>query len=134
MYFLKSGPDSGLEVGDIIVRVKGESVVDWDLDQVSSRIKGIENTNVLLSVISKNDSLKTLKVRRQKIKISSVEDQGVDEDSIGYIRLVQFSSHSFEEFKSAIEELDSQSLSLIIDLRDNAVDSSSAVDIADLFA
>ena len=127
--------DSGLEVGDIIVRVKGESVVDWDLDQVSSRIKGIENTNVLLSVISNNDSLKTLKVRRQKIKISSVEDQGVDEDSIGYIRLVQFSSHSFEEFKSAIEELDSQSLKgLIIDLRDNAGGLlSSAVDITDLF-
>ena len=89
----------------------------------------------MLSVISKNDSLKTLKVRRQKIKISSVEDQGVDEDSIGYIRLVQFSSHSFEEFKSAIEELDSQSLKgLIIDLRDYAGGLiSSAVDITDLF-
>ena len=53
--------DSGLEVGDIIVRVKGESVVDWDLDQVSSRIKGIEKIQCLLSVISNNDSLKTLK-------------------------------------------------------------------------
>ena len=49
--------------------------------------------------------------------------------------LFNFHSHSFEEFKSAIEELDSQSLKgLIIDLRDNAGGLlSSAVDIADLF-
>ena len=59
----------------------------------------------------------------------------VDEDSIGYINLFNFHLIRSEEFKSAIEELNSKSLKgLIIDLRDNAGGLlSSAVDITDLF-
>jgi carboxyl-terminal processing protease len=133
----ENGPaeESGLSMGDYIVKVDGIDIGSWDLPEVSTKIKGEEGTSVSVTVRSRNDKLNDFLVSRRKITISSVEGVVVDQNHTGYLRLVQFTSRSGKECSDAIAELLEMGMkSLVLDLRDNSGGLlSAAVEIADLF-
>ena len=126
---------SGLIVGEYILQVEGNSIAGLDLAEVSSRIKGAENTSVQITVQSRMEEVRNVHVSRQRINISSVEGVALDENGTGYLRLVQFTSRSGDEFRQAILSLTNEGAErLIIDLRDNSGGLlSAAIEVAECF-
>ena len=110
-----------------------EDVLTKGSEYIASKIKGIEETNVKIKVKRKDKEL-TFDITREKIKMYKIKYEML-EDNIGYIDFDSFTDTSYDEFKSAYEDLKSKGAkSLIVDLRDNTggyVDS--ALNIADLF-
>ena len=127
--------ESGLTVGEYITKVEEEVLADWELADVSKRIKGEENTSVQITVRSILGEMRGISVLRKKINISSVEGMNVDQNGTAYIRLVQFTSRSGAEFKEAISDLKEKGMKrLILDLRDNSGGLlSAAIEITECF-
>lgn len=112
--------EEGLLPEDILYKVDGEEVTGKDLTEVVSKIKGPEGTTTDLTIIreGENDELEFV-VPRRKIEIPTIEHVLLD-NQIGYISILEFDQVTVQQFKDAIEELDSQGQrGLIIDVRDN---------------
>ena len=126
---------AGIKAGDLILKVDGESTIDWTLPFTVSKIRGPKGTNVVLSVLHK-DSEKPLDVKivRDTITVKSVEgwvkkvkeiSKVQSEDSVAYIRLSQFGDSTNNDWISIINDFnlkmqsDKTILGLIVDLRNN---------------
>lgn len=110
--------EAGLEAGDILYQVDGHEIADEDLNQVVAWIKGEEGTEVTLHVVRDSEELELTAVRRI-VKTQTVEHEMKD-SRIGYIRVMEFDTVTYEQFKSALAELDGQGMEgLVIDLRSN---------------
>ena len=122
----------GIQAGDIITKIDGESYTGEQLSEASSRIKGEEGTKVKLEILRGETSLE-LEIIRQRVKINHVEGK-VIENNIGYIKFNSFDEGCSEEFEEKLKELKEKNIqSLIIDIRNNGGGIvSEAIDIADL--
>ncbi len=111
---------AGLETGDKIVSVEGESVYGDDLDTAITKLKGAEGTEVSFDVLKKSTGqVETVKVTRASIDVPTVEHEML-ENNVGYIRISAFDKVTTEQYKTALEDLTSNGAkSLVIDLRDN---------------
>ena len=132
-----SGPaeKAGLEVGEFILEVEGISLQGWELDKVSAKIKGERKTLVNLRVLSHDGEERNVRVRRDKIEISSIEQSSVDENGTGYLHLIQFTDRTGQEIRDALTNLQENGMKrLVLDLRDNSGGLlTAAVEVADLF-
>ena len=132
---MKGSPaeQAGIQPGDIIETVDGETYTKEEMSEVSNKIKGKEGTTVKIGIKRGEESLE-FEVKRENIKVNPVEGK-VLENNIGYIEFSSFDETTAEDFNAKYEELQKQGItSLIIDLRNNGgglVDQ--AIDIADLF-
>lgn len=109
---------AGLESGDIIVGVDDESVVGKNSSEVSNLVKGIEGTNVKITILRKEEYLE-FNIERKAIKIYHVESKML-ESNIGYIQLITFDEGCAEELKKAYQELKNKGAKkIILDLRNN---------------
>ena len=126
---------AGLLVGEYILRVEDELLSGQNLSEVSDLIKGKEDTIVRILVRSRKNVERSIDVNRKEIKVSSVEGVQVDANGTAYLRLVQFTSRSGDEFSKAMQELRDKGMkNLIVDLRDNSGGLlSAAIDITQLF-
>jgi carboxyl-terminal processing protease len=90
---------------------------------------------VRILVRSRKNVERSIDVNRKEIKVSSVEGVQVDANGTAYLRLVQFTSRSGDEFSKAMQELRDKGMkNLIVDLRDNSGGLlSAAIDITQLF-
>lgn len=125
--------EAGIEEGDILLKINGESVEGMELDSIISKIKGKENVTIHLTVLRDKKEL-NIDVTTREVEITTVESKML-ENKIGYIKLSQFIEVSSEQFKEAYEKLkEDGATSLIVDLRDNPGGLlSEVVDIADYF-
>ena len=125
---------AGLQAGDVVIAVDGESVTDRTLDEVIALIRGPEGTDVTLTVRREGVDPFDVTITRAFIEIPFV---GVEmlEEGVAYVRLTSFSANAEEQLTEALEELLAQDPEgLVLDLRDNPgglLDQSLAV--ADLF-
>ncbi|MBQ2473500.1 MAG: S41 family peptidase [Lachnospira sp.] len=109
---------AGLQAGDKITAVDGQSVLDLDLSTAVSLIKGDKGTDVVLSIIRDSENLE-ITATRDEINVKTVEYQMM-EDNIGYIAISQFDEVTTDQFIDAIEDLEAQGMvGLVIDIRDN---------------
>ena len=109
---------AGLQSGDVIVSVNDENVLGMDSEKVSTMIKGEEGTKVKLTVFRDPDYV-DVEVERKAIKIYHVEHEILD-NNIGYVSLGTFDEGCAEEFKTALETLNSKGVNkIIVDLRNN---------------
>ena len=127
---------AGIKADDEIININGTEVSNENYQQIAELLdKKKENV-----VVVKRDN----KELTFNIKVSEVEIPSVDSDiivskdkknKIGYLKLVSFSAHSFEDFQDELMELEKDKIdSLIIDLRDNTGGYlNSATEIASLF-
>lgn len=112
--------EAGLKTGDILYQVDEREITDEDLNEIVSWIKGEEGTEVTLHVY-RGDELEEVacKATRRKIEAHTVEYE-MKQDQIGYIRIVEFDSVTYEQFKNALADLENQGMAgLVIDLRGN---------------
>ncbi len=111
----------GLQKGDIIISINGESMLGKSLDEVKSYIHDFNNEEFELGY-RRGDEEKEAKLKVENIVIESVSTKLYSENgnTIGYIKLNNFASNSYEQFRSGVESLERENIdSLIIDLRYN---------------
>lgn len=118
---LKGSPakDAGLQPEDVILKVNGEDIQDFTLEQVVTKIRGPKGTKVKLTIGRKGEHEPfDLEITRQTINISSVEWKMVG--TIAHIELNQFGGKTKEEFTKAISEiLLKRPMGIVLDLRYN---------------
>jgi carboxyl-terminal processing protease len=139
--------NSGLDAGDIIEAVNGESTKDMSITCAVSKITGPAGTKVKLTIRRPSEE-KTwdIEITRAKIIVPTTRGWGRDnsgnwryfvndKDKIGYVKVTQFSATTASDLDAVITKLEGQGLkALILDLRYNSGGYlQSAADIADLF-
>ena len=113
---------AGLKVGDIIIKVDGESYQDKNSNDISSYIKDSGKDKVVLTV-ERDNMEKDITINLSKVEIPYVTSKVLEKNNqkVGYIGISLFSSTSYKQFKEKLEELEKEKInSLIIDVRDNS--------------
>ena len=127
---------AGLKVGDIILKVDGESYEDKNSNDISNYIKNSGKSKIVLTVKRDNEE-KDISINLSKVEIPYVSGKVIEQDSkkIGYIKISLFASNSYKQFKNKLDELEKSNIDdLIIDVRDNSGGYlSSVTDICNLF-
>jgi len=141
--------EAGIMAGDLIVKVDGKSLENWNLKKVVESIQGDPETDVTLTVLHEGTK-KTVdyKITRAEIKIESVMGDTRDkidlkkwnfwvdpETKIAYIRISNFAETTTEELTRVVDGLQKAGMKgLILDLRYNPgglLDS--AVEVSSMF-
>lgn len=127
---------AGLKVGDIILKVDGESYEGKNSNDISNYIKNSGKSKIVLTVKRDNEE-KDISINLSKVEIPHVSGKVIQQDSkkIGYIKISLFASNSYKQFKNKLDELEKSNIDdLIIDVRDNSGGYlSSVTDICNLF-
>ena len=127
---------AGLKVGDIILKVDGESYEGKNSNDISNYIKNSGKSKIVLTVKRYNEE-KDISINLSKVEIPHVSGKVIEQDSkkIGYIKISLFASNSYKQFKNKLDELEKSNINdLIIDVRDNSGGYlSSVTDICNLF-
>ncbi len=127
---------AGIRSGDRVVTVDGEAVEDLAPEEVAPRIRGEAGSTVVLEIerAATGEDLEFSLVR-EELRFPAAYWAMVPGTNIGLLRLIQFSTGSAAELRTARDEaIAAGAESLILDLRSNPggyVDE--AVDIASLF-
>lgn len=109
---------AGLKVGDILEKIDDHEVGDEQLDTVVSWIKGEKGTEVKITVLRDGEELE-LTATRDTIEVKTVSYE-MKENQIGYIRVSEFDTVTYDQFKEALDDLENQGMQgLIVDLRNN---------------
>jgi carboxyl-terminal processing protease len=110
----------GLETGDRIVQVEGESAEGWSTTEAVNVLRGEKGSEVTITV-GRVGIEKPLKftVTRDRIHVVAVKSFMLD-GGVGYVKLDPFSRNARHELKTAIDGLkEDGASSLILDLRSN---------------
>ncbi len=112
--------EAGVEPGDVVLSVDGESVSGWDLFQVVNRIRGEKGTTVRVEVRRKDTGeTEILEIVRGVIQIESVRLTMLV-GRIGHLKITSFSGTSKDELQQALERFErSRGLGLVVDVRNN---------------
>lgn len=115
------GMRAGLQAGDQIIEVEGESTRDWDTDMAVSKLRGPKGSAVDIMVNRVGvDQPIPFRIVREEIQIQAVPSAFMMPDDIGYVELVSFSESSTDELRRAIQRLRSEGArGVILDLRGN---------------
>ncbi len=109
---------TGIQVGDVIVGVDGESTEGWTTGDASQRIRGTPGTTVVVSVERRGYSAPIPHaIERDNIHVSSVHAGYVEKD-VGYIQLDRVARGSTAEMDSAFALLNA-ARGIVLDLRRN---------------
>jgi carboxyl-terminal processing protease len=112
---------AGLKAADLILEIDGVSTKDKDISKVSESLKGSPETEVEV-LINRPGVEKPIKkkITRQKITIPNVPYYAIIKDSIGYIRLTNFTTDAGKDVNEALIQLKKQKAkAVILDLRNN---------------
>ncbi len=124
--------EAGLREDDIIYMIDGEVAQGLELSEIVARIKGEEGTTVHLTIYrdGEEDYLEMDVVRKQ-IESPTVSYELFD-NGVGYIRITEFDDVTVDQFAEALAVVKGSGVAgLILDLRSNPGGSLSAVvDIA----
>jgi carboxyl-terminal processing protease len=125
---------AGVNAGDLIVAVDGVSVVDFNIDEVLSVLRGEPGSSVTMTIIRGKALRFDVRVVRDMIEVPTVR-QDMIPGGIGYLRIIQFTPLTVDRVEEALRQFaDSGYSSLIIDLRSNPGGLlSGVIDISDFF-
>jgi carboxyl-terminal processing protease len=112
---------AGVQAGDRIVEVNGESTHGWPVDRAVSRLRGAPGQPATITVVRPgvSDPI-TFTIVRERIHVRSVEGATVLPGGVGFLRLTDVRESSAVELGREIDRLRGQGAkSLILDLRNN---------------
>lgn len=109
---------AGMKAGDILLTIDGRNVTEMELSDVADLVKGEEGTSVSISVKRDGESIE-MEVVRKIVETPTVEAE-IKENQIGYLKISEFDTVTYDQFKTEMEELENDGMKgLIVDLRDN---------------
>jgi carboxyl-terminal processing protease len=141
--------EAGVQAGDLILKIDGQSTENLSLEEAVDRITGEKGQPIVLTVLHEGEKKPVdLKMVRDVIEVESVlgdqrKSSNLKEwdfmydkaNKIAYVRLVAFNKNSAAELRAAVEDLLRQGMrGLILDLRYNPGGLlPSAVEVSNLF-
>ncbi len=127
----------GLQPGDRILSIDGESTKDLTVAQCSSKMRGKPGTELKMDVVKiRTDDTVHISLIRERVHVCDVVYSGFINDSIGYIQIGGFTMDGSKDVRKAVETLskDGKMKRLVLDLRGNGGGlMSEAIDIVSLF-
>lgn len=109
----------GIQAGDILTHVKGESVERFSFDTAVQKIRGKIGDKISLQVLRKGQK-KTFSLVFEHIHIPSVRGMKIS-NHFFYIRILSFRDSTFKDLKKILkQEFQKQPKGLLIDIRQNA--------------
>ena len=114
------GEKAGLRAGDKIIAIDGEETFFISLDQAVSLIRGEEGTDVVLTIVSGDNSPRDITITRQTIDHTGLRWEIID-DSIAHLKLSSFDQDTENLLNKFIREVDdnNQIKGIVLDLRNN---------------
>ncbi|MBD3165505.1 PDZ domain-containing protein [bacterium] len=112
---------AGLQPGDRITQIDGESTEGFTTDDAADLMRGIPGTMVKITV-ERRGMKEPIEytLERAEIKVNDISYAGLITDDIGYVRLARFSRTAGQNVRTEIERLVEQGAEkLIFDLRGN---------------
>jgi carboxyl-terminal processing protease len=110
---------AGIQAGDFVLAVDGESVDGSAMNDQITRIRGEPGTEVTLTIERDGGEPFDVTITRDEIRLQEVETRLID-DHVGYIALNGFSAPASEQFAAGLQELlDQGADQIVFDLRDN---------------
>jgi carboxyl-terminal processing protease len=122
---LPGGPaaKAGLPNGSRIVTINGQPFSGTHLtnDKVNDAFTGKNDTGLELGLLSADDStIKTYKIRRSRVIMSSLDAAYITAPATGYIKISKFGSATDADFRLALKKLKNAGMQkLVLDLRGN---------------
>ena len=127
---------AGLQAGDKILEINGESAKGKTVSDVSSILRGQSGTSLSMK-IERQGKTHDIKITREEIKLKPVPYYGIVGGNIGYIKLNEFTQKSSDEVIAAFNSLKNNNKTMkgvILDLRGNGGGLlNEAVDIVNIF-
>lgn len=115
--------EAGLEPGDVIVSVEGDSIAGESSTVSTEKIKGPEGTEVTIGVKSPSGGkVRELKLTRAQISLPVVTSKvkTVNGHELGYVRMVSFSEGVHALLREAVQKVEKQGAEgIVLDLRGN---------------
>jgi carboxyl-terminal processing protease len=114
--------EAGIQAGEVITGVNGESIAGKDADAVTSRIRGPAGTKVTLTIRRRNASSYDVTLTRREVNIPQVAGriEQVHGAKVGFVRLSGFFPGAHGELRREVERLYSEGAQgLVLDLRGN---------------
>lgn len=112
---------AGLQSGDRIVAIEGETTQGITLRQAVDKLRGEKGTEVNLSVQGPHETeARDVSIVRDDITVPNVKGVRLIRDRVGYIRITHFAAPTGELLQQALEELTEEGMeALVLDLRSN---------------
>jgi carboxyl-terminal processing protease len=125
---------AGVNAGDIIVAVDGQSVVELDIDEVLAVLRGEPGSPVTMTILRGKSLRFDVRVVRAMIEVPTVKSAMIP-GGIAYLRIIQFTPLTADRVEQALRDFENSGYrSLVVDLRSNPGGLLAAViDVADMF-
>ena len=118
----KPAYEAGIEAGDRIVKINGDSTKGMTLMDAVQILRGPAGTKVTITIAREAfDTPKDFEITRAIIKIQSVKYKKYNDD-IAYIRITQFQETTVDELRKVLKEITQDGPTprgLVLDLRNN---------------
>ncbi len=126
--------EAGIIAGDLIVEIEDESTRSISMDEVLNRLRGTPGTDVSVTIQRGSQHRFPVTITRAIIEVPTVRRDMIGDD-IGFLRIIQFTPHTDDRVKEAIEYFSANGYSsMVIDLRSNPGGMlTGVVDTANLF-
>lgn len=115
--------EAGIEIGDTVVSVEGESLAGKSSEEATKLIKGPEGTQVTIGVRdAKSGKTRKLTLTRAEVTLPNVSSkvETVDGRKLGYVRLFSFSEGAHGQLARGVEKVRKQGAEgIVLDLRHN---------------
>jgi carboxyl-terminal processing protease len=114
---------AGIEVGDVVVSVDGDSIAGESSEAATARVKGPEGTEVRIGVLSPPaDRVRQLRLTREQIAlpVAAGRVETARGQKLGYVQLVSFSEGAHAFLRHAVRKVERQGArGIVLDLRGN---------------
>jgi carboxyl-terminal processing protease len=114
---------AGIEPGDVIVSVEGDSIAGQSSDEATKKIKGPEGTQVTIGVRGgRSGKVKELTITRAEVELPNLSGsvKTVRGRKLGYVRMLSFSEGAHAQLAKTVEKVEKEGAEgIVLDLRHN---------------
>jgi carboxyl-terminal processing protease len=111
--------ETGIQSGDVLVAVDGESIKGEEFEEIGQKIRGPEETYVDLTVLRDEEEREFI-VERAELEMPVSSWSLIPDTDMAHLRLSSFSENSAEKLEGEIIEAQSAGAErFVLDLRDN---------------
>ncbi|MBU8923477.1 MAG: S41 family peptidase [Bacteroidales bacterium] len=125
----------GIQGGDRIIEIEGESTKGWSSDQAVKKLRGAAGTQVNIMIGREGlDEPLPFTITREIIRVPSITYSTIMED-VGYVRVARFAKKTARDLSVILRGFEQQNIKgVILDLRGNPGGLlTSAFEVSDLF-